>query len=383
MMHIMKHSILSTLALTAALCAAANTPKSGSLSNNITWELCDSVLTISGQGAMPGYKPGEMIRNPFLVEDFALGVNKIVIGEGITEIGGFSFGTREEMTIDRVKRESAKDGFNPFNTATSFGTPLYANVRTVILPSSLRKINEFAFARVPITSIAFPTGLEDIGFSAFANTSLRTVKLPSGLQRLGGEAFSNCEALTVVDFNNAAVKISKGCFFACSKLRMLMHPQRITHITESAFNDTPFSQLKEEALLEMFHADNLDNYILTNLPDRNTFQGSDEAYNLMKSNIVNTFYRNEATNATVFFKLDDFALGSYSPEAGTMTLSSTNHGTFLLPLTAAQAQELQNNWTQVRESLQPTYYPANGDVQLQSLTLTLPNGSNIVAAPIN
>ncbi len=378
----MKHVFLYALALAASLAAAA-APKSGTLGDNIRWELRDSVLTISGHGAMPGYKPGKMISNPFLVEDFALGVNKIVIGEGITEIGGFSFGTREEMTIDRVKRESAKDGFNPFNTATSFGTPLYANVRSVQLPSTLLKINEFAFARVPISSIAFPEGLKDIGFSAFANTSLRTVKLPSGLKRLGGEAFSNCEALTVVDFSDAAVKISKGCFFACPNLRILMHPQSITYITESAFNDTPFGQLREDALLEMFRSDGLDNYVKTNLPKRSAFQGTDEAYALLKNNLVRTFYRNEATNATIFFKLDDISLGDYNHESGNMLITTTNNGSLLLTLSPDQADSLLRNWTTVRNALQPAYFPANGDVHLQSVTITLPDGSTLVAAPIS
>lgn len=367
----MRQLLLSSLGLTAAVCAAI-APKSGSLSNSIRWELRDSVLTISGQGAMPGYKPEDTSQNLFLAEDFARGVNKIVIGEGITEVGGFSFGAPDAMAADRAKRDKNK-GAN---------YSIYSNVRTVLLPSTLRKINEYAFARVPIAAIALPKGLESIGSSAFANTMLRTIKLPSGLQRLGNNAFSACEALNVVDFNDATVRISDGCFSSCSSLRRFLHSQSIILSADSAFSGTPLSQLREEALFEMFRSNGLDNYVKANLPDRSAFQGTNEAYALLKANIVNTFYRSEISNATAFFKLDEIRPGAYSFDSGNMIISTVNNGTLYVPVTPAQADFMHLRWGDVRNTLQPTYYPANGNVHLQTVSLTLPDGTALEAIPV-
>lgn len=88
----------------------------------------------------------------------ALGVHTIVIEEGITKIGNFSFGQRHDV----------RRGTRP---------QLYANLRRIFLPQTLRKIGHHAFTRIPVRNVFLPDSIEDIGAAAFANSFLRYVKL--------------------------------------------------------------------------------------------------------------------------------------------------------------------------------------------------------------
>ena len=92
------------------------------------------------------------------------------------------------------------------------GTSIGANafrecryIREVSLPSSITKIDSYAFYRCNLTSIVLPTNLEKIESWAFSECyGLTSVTIGKGLTSIGDNAFSSCDKLTSVYIKNLA-----------------------------------------------------------------------------------------------------------------------------------------------------------------------------------
>lgn len=361
----MNRIVLSIVALLSILSVDAASHRNGKVNKNISWELADSVLYVRGEGPMPSYTPTSLSRIPWLDDHIAREITSIVIEEGITEVGNYAFGFLGEIKDTRTEADRYSD-------AAKVPTVKYYKVRNLSLPSSLRKIGKNAFSKLPITSVKLPDGLKEIGFGAFCDTDLLSAILPSGLSRLGAETFSGCDFMQAVDLNGAKIDLRAGAFFDCSKLRMILHPGNVKSIQPSTFNATIFQQFTPEYLLSMFQTDGLENYVALNLNENASAES--------KSAIIDEFYVNEAKNATVIFNLDDFTLLPYDSTRQQATLCSTNHGEFILNLTPEQYAALDGNLNS--ETLKPSYYPADGRVQLQFITVNL-GDDTLIAAPLS
>lgn len=74
------------------------------------------------------------------------------------------------------------------------------NLKTVILPQSLKIIGDSAFADCKkLTSIALPDGLERIANYAFGGAGLTSIALPDSLSLIYTAAFKNCDNLSFKD----------------------------------------------------------------------------------------------------------------------------------------------------------------------------------------
>ncbi len=136
----------------------------GKLDNGLSWNFSnDGVLTISGNGEMPGFfdtRKGKGLEKPW--ENMSQRINKIVIEEGITSVGNYTF--------------------------------LCTNVQYVELPKSLRRIGFRAFENCrQLVSIQLPEGLQSIGNSSFSYCkSLKSIVIPNSVRDIGECAFSEC-----------------------------------------------------------------------------------------------------------------------------------------------------------------------------------------------
>lgn len=335
-------NILLTITLASSIFAASGREYGARLNDNISWTLQDSVLTISGTGAMPSYVPNNADRNCFLDEDFAKKVHTIIIEDGITEIGSYSFGQR--VTADRGL--------------------LYDNLRTIKLPSSLRKIGHHAFTRIPVSNIVLPEGLEDIDASAFANCiGLRSIKLPSTLKHLGPEAFLQCSNLIGVDLNFLNIPLGTGVFFNCENLQLICHPENIKKIAKSTFNATRLNDSNPDKLLEVFRRGGLE-------------------HTLSQGGTARDYYLSDAENMTSMFQLDDLSLEPFDAESSTARINTVCHGSFIVPLTPGQYDSLRDNWEQISLECQPAFLPRKGRLILQSVFFMLPDETKLIAAPL-
>ena len=209
----------------APFSASAASSASGSFAN-ITYDITDGVLTITGSGATGnvGYddsKPWSEYRDS---------ITKIVVSEGITSIGNNFL-----KYLDKVTE--------------------------VELPSTLKTIGSEAFAHnVSITEITFPDGLESTGSMAFFDcTSLKTINFPDKANfdswsfmycgftsivipdsfegKISGYCFSKNDSLHIAVIGKGTKKIGRGVFAECNNLKNLI-----------VSDDNPYYTAKENVL---------------------------------------------------------------------------------------------------------------------------------------
>lgn len=372
----MKRAILSAMAGLMAAVMTIEAQTSGNLSKNISWTLADSVLTISGSGKMPGYNSTSISKLPWSDERMAASVKKIVIEEGITEIGAYCFGARAHS---RSAREAKSHTY--YNTQDATTTAHFLNIDEIVLPSTLTKIGHHAFVRMPVTHICFPEGLKEICAGAFSNSALQMVVLPAQLTHLGSEAFGDCLNLQAVDFRGLPLAISSGTFFGDDRLRLLTHTYGIKSVNLTAFDASTLTKFSPEEILQMFHSDGVDYHLSLYVPARENFPGDDSEYDEAVDKALDVFYNNEASNATSFFELDRFRLSDYDEKNSTFTISTVNHGKLLMHVDADAAPTFSARWPKLAKMGKPVYKPDNGRVKLQSINYTI-GDRTFVAAPI-
>lgn len=123
-------------------------------------------------------------------------VQTLIIGEGITEIGHCAFAGKFD----------SKDSF--------------INLETVVLPESLKVIDEAAFYNCEkLSKINLSEGLEYIYYEAFYDTNLKNVRIPESVIKIENDVFDYCDNLKKVTFTKAVCEIT-----ACASLEEIVYP---------------------------------------------------------------------------------------------------------------------------------------------------------------
>ena len=148
----------------------------------ITWTLSDDgTLTISGTDMpnynYPDYAPWYSQRDK---------IQKVVIGNGVTNIGGCAF-------------------------------YFCSNLTSITIPNSVTNIGWYAFSGcLGLTSLTIPNSVTSIGEGAFYLCSgLTSVTIPNSVTSIGWYAFSGCSGLTSVTIPNSVTSIGEGAFYGC------------------------------------------------------------------------------------------------------------------------------------------------------------------------
>lgn len=180
-------------------------------------------------------------------------LEKIVLPEGVTEIGKFAFAYSflEEInwpsTIKIIDTCAFTDcthyspdvmllpesleiiGKQAFHCCLMLETE-------VILPDGLRRIETAAFLSCALSKINFPESLEYIGFKAFSSSRLGDIILPSNC-RLSeeGEQFISNFMLKYAVLPSGITSLPPGLFSNCIELSEITLPGSITEIGNEAF----------------------------------------------------------------------------------------------------------------------------------------------------
>ncbi len=358
--------VIWLIALLSSPSVAAEVLVSGKI-KNIKYELRDDTLFFSGEGKIPVIH-GD---NGWL-KKYRIGIHHLVFGEGITEVNSIG----NDLTTKRVSRSSSGSSY-----ANAIGTGL-PNVRSITLPSTLKKIGRDAFSGMHFESIRLPEGLEEIGREAFYGSDLTTVKIPESVRKIGYQAFSGCKKLLCFDFNCAKVNVGSGCFFTTNGLRMLLHGNNVVSVTIDSFMGTPFEILDEYAMLDALHSDGIEYYINANIVPRKEFTGSEEQYARLQQKLASEYYDAECQKAEVVLKLDTFLLGKYNRKTGIMTLQSTNHGSFDVPLESFEhALKFKSELPDLISTSTARFEPDGDRVRFVSLTISF-NNTDLTLYPI-
>ena len=216
-----------------------------------------STVTISGSGALGNRLSSGMGK-----------YDRIIINEGITEVGGFENCKMTAVTLPdsvTVIRDSAFQDCKNLTTiyiptnVTYIGSKAFSGCEKltsiIFAPNSkLIEIGDEAFYEkdyhrgVPITSVVFPASLTTIGQKAFQNCKeLSSVTFESGskLKTVHAGAFRGCENLTSIAFPEGFKELglyksngsSDGVFEACTKLSSVTVPSTLKLIDDKAFKD--------------------------------------------------------------------------------------------------------------------------------------------------
>ena len=105
----------------------------------------------------------------------------------------------------------------------------------IILPKTLKEIQNSALSDTRLDEITFPSTLTSIGNNAFYGTRIKEAILPETVTSVGEKAFGNNQSLTSVKWSRNATTIPIRCFYNDNDIRTFEMPDEVTTIREEAF----------------------------------------------------------------------------------------------------------------------------------------------------
>ncbi len=96
------------------------------------------------------------------------------------------------------------------------GVARYLRINTIVIPESVKVIEDYAFTRC---------------------RDLEIVLLPNSLTQIGLYAFGECSKLESVNLNEKITTIPYGAFYGCKKLSNVSGTEGVEYVNESAFHD--------------------------------------------------------------------------------------------------------------------------------------------------
>jgi len=206
----------------------------GADGDNLTWTLCEGVLTISGTGAMANYLALNMPWKYFITS-----ITSVIISDGVTTIGSHAFNGCSHLTSLTVPPSLTSIGQNAFSgcwameslyisdlTAwcnISFGTydssPFCRNGYLIYVGGGDLYVNE-----TKVTTLTIPDGVTEIKNHAFYGCACITDIQFNQVTSIGNEAFNGCHGLTEVTIPEGVTAIGNYGFAYCTHLQSISIP---------------------------------------------------------------------------------------------------------------------------------------------------------------
>lgn len=201
----------------------------------------------------------------------------VIISEGITEIGDVAFSDCTKLESVLFPDSLEKIGVAAFESTLRLGTyegkVLYVDnwiisgrsnheytssnsvvtirdgtagigpyggskiTGSIILPDSVKHINDYAFYQSGIQSIKIGDDVEEIGENAFYRSDLISATLGKNVKIIGDGAFYDCAALMQIVLPDGVTEIGNGVFGECSNLLTITIPSAVARIGADAFKD--------------------------------------------------------------------------------------------------------------------------------------------------
>ena len=227
--------------------------QSGTCGANLTWELTDSTLTISGSGAMDNSHPWS---------SYSSQIARVSLPEGLTNICDDAFYDCSNLQSIIIPNTVTSIGREAFDQCTSLKQVSLGNVvetigysafsgtsiTSITLPSSVTCIEDYAFGYCKkLTEITIPGSVSSIGNYAFQYCEqLSKATIEEGVKSIGYSAFQYCSKMTDISLPSSLISIGSSAFSSCSALASVVIPEQITTIEASTFSGC--SSLKEVTL---------------------------------------------------------------------------------------------------------------------------------------
>jgi len=125
---------------------------------------------------------------------------------------------------------------------TSIGYQAFSGceaLRSITFPSTLTRIDSWAFTYRQLAALEFPESLEQVASNAFYGVrDVSSVTLPSKCLSLGSGAFTQMPDLTSFTFPSTFENVPPWCFFNSKKLATVNFPSSLKSVGDSAFGGT-------------------------------------------------------------------------------------------------------------------------------------------------
>jgi hypothetical protein len=187
-------------------------------------------------------------------------IKRIVIPEGVREIGASAFNLCESLQTLMIPRSAERIDSSAFNRCPKLvdqaGCVIINDVlydytdptgkwEHIVVPEGVKKIGDNAFkamwsssAEKRIKSIVLPESLEVIGRCAFEGLSaLRSIRIPAGVKTIEAGAFLKT-GLESVEFSEGVESIGEAAF-AATDLAMVRLPKSLVSIGSKALYNCP------------------------------------------------------------------------------------------------------------------------------------------------
>ena len=195
------------------------------LGDAITWEISDDgTLTINGTGAI---NPVSNYKS-FWESEYNDVIKKLVVNDGITEIGGYVFSKLTNLNEATIADSVKVISYGVFSQCTA--------LKTVSLPSEMTTISTHAFSGcTSLENINMPKTLTNLHDMAFNNcSSLKSIDIPEGLEEIRSQTFANCTSLTEVTIPSTVTSISDNVFSGCTSLKSITLPKSANYLSDYA-----------------------------------------------------------------------------------------------------------------------------------------------------
>lgn len=267
--------VLIMTALFSVNLAVATAATAGTCGDSATWsyDSATTTLTISGTGATKDYN-AMLSKAPWT--DYKSSITTVVVNEGITEIGNYSFYNCTALTS--VSLPSTLVSLHGSGTmTTSYGCFQGCTA---------------------LTSITLPEGLESIGNCAFKDcTALKGITLPNSLTALSYGAFSNCTALVNVTFGNGLTETGSNSFYN-SGVKNINWSDSITTVSSYSFYGFQGTELNfPENITYIGYRAFADNYFLKKVTVNNA---NTQIATALNTEISSPFAGHEQDNVTIY-----------------------------------------------------------------------------------
>ena len=196
------------------VCGLAVEPVTGALYDSKGSAIGTYILRIDGTVSFSGTGEVYELEEKDGMDGFE--VKKIIVGEGITSLGGFRFSGSEEL-------------------------------EAVILPGTFECIESGMFSSCSaLKELVLADGIKTIGSNAFAEcTALKSVTIPGSVTEIKNGAFSYCSLLESVKFSSGVAKIGDEAFTACPELKSVTVPSSVKSIGDYAFGYLEVGKLSD------------------------------------------------------------------------------------------------------------------------------------------
>jgi len=115
-----------------------------------------------------------------------------------------------------------------------------------VVPDEVHTIKQFAFNGIyEVKKVILPKTLKRIEYIAFANCGLEEIEVPEGITEIEIRTFAKCKNLTKVVLPSSLKIIRTNAFDGCDSLKEIVVP-KYTRITKNAFGDSKINVVYQE-----------------------------------------------------------------------------------------------------------------------------------------